>query len=192
MMRCVPLWSVSLDGGDQEGLHLLDPTAVHLVRGPSGVLRLLTESVGYLQVSCYRAFPLSDAEHWIVFFDGGGAEIGMLEDGHGLDPESQALLHEELELRYVVPRVREVLAVREDSVENRWRPALVWDVDTDRGPLRLHLPNLNDHVRLLGPGRILFTDREGRRVVFEQWQTMSPHSRRLIEQHLWVDTSLGG
>jgi hypothetical protein len=152
----------------------------------------VTESAGYPQVNCYRAFPLTDAERWIVFFDGGGAEVGMLADLNGVDPESHALVREELELRYVVPQVREVLTVREDSVENRWRPALVWDVDTDRGPLRLHLPNLNDHVRLLGPGRILFTDREGRRVVFEHWEGMSAHSRRLIEQYLWVDTSLGG
>ena len=169
-----------------DGPPLLDPTAVSLHRGPTGALRLTTEKVTYLHVACYRAFPLTSADEWIVFFDGAGAHIGILPDVSRLDPTSATVCREELELRYVVPHVREVLSVREEIAENRWNPALVWDLHTDRGPLRLHLPNLQDHVRSLGPGRLLLHDRDGRRAVLEPAE-LPVHSRTLVERYLWLD-----
>ncbi len=168
------------------GPPLLDPAATSLRRGPSGDLRLVTPEVAHLWVRCYRAFPLSAPDGWVVFFDKAGGHIGLMESLTGLDPESAALCREELELRYVVPLVREVRAIREEFGENRWNPAQVWDVDTDRGPLRLHLPNLADHIRAVGEGRLLFTDRDQRRCLLRPVD-LSPRSRALVGRYLWLD-----
>jgi hypothetical protein len=164
----------------------LDAVAVSLRRGPDGELRMITPEVTYLRVRCYRAFPLSAPEAWVVFFDGAGKHIGLVEDLAPLDADSAALCREELELRYVVPLAREVLAVREEVAENRWNPAQVWDLDTDRGPLRLHLPNLAEHIRPVGEGRLLFTDRDQRRCLLRPAE-LSPRSRALAGRYLWLD-----
>lgn len=175
------------DGDAAEGgPPVLRPRAVSLRRGADGSLQLCGPEACQLRVSCHRAFPLSAPGEWITFFDGAGGHIGVLEAVDDLDPESAALCREELELRYVVPLVREVVAVREESAENLWNPALVWDVETERGPLRLHLPNLQDHVRSLGPGRLLLTDRDGRRCVLEAAR-LGARGRALVARHLWLE-----
>ena len=179
--------TVPEEGSEVSGLMLLDPGEMTLFRGPTGVLRLTTGAASYLNVVCYRAFPLSHPEEWVVFVDGAGKEIGMLRDPEALEASSAALCNEELDLRYVVPRVVEVVSVREDYIENRWNPALVWELMTERGPLRLHLPNLADHVRPLGPGRLLFTDRDGRRCLLQDAGNLPPRSRALLSRYLWLD-----
>ena len=175
-----------MDGELQEGPPLLDASAVRLQRGPTGALLLSTPDVTYLQVACYRAFPLDAPDRWIVFFDGRGEHIAILPDVSALEPASAAACREELDLRYVVPRVIRVAAVREEVAENRWNPALVWDLETERGPLRLHLPNLEDHVRAVGPGRLLLMDRDGRRAVLEP-AALSAHDLAIVERYLWLD-----
>ena len=171
-----------------DGFALLDPGAVRLHRGPTGGLRATVAGdhpCSHLQVAVYRAFPLTDASEWLVLLDGQGKEIGTLRQAGGLDPESAALLDEELELRYLTPHVTEVLEIREETAEGGgWTPAMVWDLDTDRGRVRLRLPNLVDHIRGLGPGRILIWDREGRRVEITDVLALSRSSRAWLSRFL--------
>jgi hypothetical protein len=168
-----------------EGDRLLDPAAVRLHRGPTGVLRAELPDRCILQLAVYRAFPLSDPEGWIVLMCG-DEEVGTLRDLGGLDPESAALLQEELQLRYQVPHVREVLHVGEDRLEGgSWTPGLIWDLATDQGMVRLRMPNLNDHVRPLGPGRLLLLDRDGARCEIADAAQLPPASRELLRRYLW-------
>jgi hypothetical protein len=155
-------------------------------RGPDGALRLETDNKCFLRVTCYRAFPLSAPDEWIVFFDDGGEHVGVLEDLAGIDTASADLCREELQLRYIVPRVVEVAGIREEYGESEWNPAQVWDFITDRGRVRLHLPNLADHVRPVGAGRLLFTDRDDRRCL-RQPGAVDPRSRALVARYLWID-----
>ena len=170
---------------EEDGRRLLDPRSVRLERGPTGLLRLTLPDRCHLQVAAYRAFPLTDPDHWIVLLDARDQEIGTLEDPAALDPESRRLLEEELAFRYVVPQVLEIVRVSEDRLEGgHWRPGLVWDLRTDRGPLRLRMPNLQEHVRVLGPGRLLLLDRDGTRCEIRDAAALPPASRRWLERHL--------
>lgn len=173
------------------GLGLLPPAALRLHRGPTGALRATVEDGcprSYLQVQVHRAFPLSDAERWTVFLDGQGREIGTLEDPAALEPESRRLCAEELDLRYLTPHVTEITGIREDAIDGggAWSPVLIWDLRTDRGPLRLRLPNLLDHVRTLGPGRLLIWDRDGRRAEITDVQALPEASRDWLSRYLWL------
>lgn len=177
--------------GEDEGLPLMVPGSVRLHRGPTGVLRATVEdgrTRSYLHVLVYRAFPLSEPAQWVVFMDGQGKEIGMIEDPAALAAESAALCAEELELRYLTPHVTVVNEIREDAIEGggAWSPVLIWDLVTDRGPMRLRLPNLLDHIRLLGPGRLLIWDRDGRRAEFRDIETLAESSRRWLKKYLWM------
>jgi hypothetical protein len=172
---------------DEPGTPLLHPQEVRLHRGPTGILRATLADRSYLQVAVDRAYPLTDPDHWFVLMDAGDHEIGTLRDLEGLDPESARLLREEIELRYVVPVVRAVLRVAEDRSEGgHWRPGLIWDLDTDRGFRRLRMPNPNDHVRQLGPGRLLLSDRDGARCEIADLAALSPASRRWLRRYLGV------
>lgn len=171
-----------------DGLALLRPALLRLHRGPTGVLRATLEgdrARSYLQVSVYRAFPLTHASEWVVLLDAQGKEIGTLRDPAALDAESHALLEQELALRYLTPRVTEILAIHEEMAEGGgWTPAMVWEMDTDRGRVRMRLPNLADHLRGVAPGRLLISDREGRRVEIADVASLSPASRTWLGRYL--------
>jgi len=159
-----------------------------LQRGPTGLLVAITERACYLDIRCYRAFPLSCPEQWIVFLDGAGHEIGVLRSIEELDPPSQLLCRQELQWRYVVPRALEIVAIRAESGEGTGSAQLVWDVQTDRGPMRLHIPNLYEAVRVLSGNRMLLTDRDGRRLLLQDVASLSARSRTLLARYLWLDT----
>ena len=178
--------AITSDSVQDVGPPILDPAGVSLQRGPGGAVRLSLGDRSYLQVNCYRAFPLSAPEEWVVFFAGEGHLIGMVEEPDRLAADSRALCQEELELRYVVPRVDVVVAAREEYREDAWNPAQVWDVATDRGPLRLHLPNVDDHVRPLGDGCLLLTDRDERRCLLRP-SVLDRRGRALVARYLWLD-----
>ncbi len=168
-----------------DGTGVLDPAEVRLHRGPTGVLRGTLPDRSYLQVSVYRAFPLSAPDEWVVLMNG-DSEIGSLRDAALLDSDSVALVREELELRYQVPHVSEVVRVSEDRLEGgSWTPGLIWDLVTDRGPVRLHMPTLNEHVRPLGPGRLLLLDRDGARCEVADIAALPAASRALLMRYVW-------
>ena len=173
---------------DDRGLRRIDPERLRLHRGPSGALRASLGDRSYLLVSAWRAFPLSEPDRWIVLLDGARHQIGVIEEPRALEETTRALLAEELDLRYLTPHVQAVRSIIEDTTDGgNWSPATVWDLDTDRGPLRLRLPNLTDHVRALGQGRYLLTDREGRRAEFQAVRDLDARSRAVLGAFLWID-----
>ncbi len=70
-----------------------------------------------------RALPLSDPEHWIIFVDLDGAEIGVIRAIDELDEASQAVLREALQSEYTLERIIKVLEVEREplSGQTRWR-----------------------------------------------------------------------
>ena len=173
---------------DDRGLRRIDPRRLQLHRGPSGALRASLGDRSYLLVSAWRAFPLSEPHRWLVLLDGARHPIGVVEDPLLLTGETQALLEEELDLRYLTPHVQAVRAIVEDTADGgSWSPATVWELETDRGLVHLRIPNLTDHLRPLGPGRYLLVDRDGRRAEFTAVAELDGHSRAILSRFIWID-----
>ena len=172
------------DAGADQTL-VMAPDRLALRRGDTGALEACGEDGVWQPVAVYRAFPLSDPGHFVVLCRAGGAVLGMVVDPNALAPAERELLDQELALRYHAPHVTAVRRVHEDVSEGgHWTPALVWDVDTDRGPLRLYLPNLTEHVRVLGGRRLLLLDRDGRRAEITDVRALDAASRERIRRHL--------
>jgi len=147
-------------------LTILDPGAVRLMR-VAGITRLTLEGDrSFLRVEVARAFPISDPDHYIGFQDGAGKDIGILVDPAGLESESRLILEEELELRYFVPEVTDVLSVKEEF------GAVYWQVRTDRGEKELVVRNLKDSIHELSGNRAMIIDVDGNRFLI-------PDTRRL-------------
>lgn len=106
----------------------IDPARVRLFRGPRGVLRCTIEGERtVLRAKIVRAFPVSEQSRWINVLDGKNKEVCLVEDPSQLDPESSALVAEELERFY---RISDVLRIH--AIKQEYR-TLFWDVETDRG-----------------------------------------------------------
>src|SRR2546423_2741369 len=108
-------------------LMLLDPASVRLLR-VGGIPRMtLLDDRSYVRIRLARAFPISDASHYYAVLDGDGKDVGLIVSPAALDAESQSVAADEIEQRYFVPVIRQVIEAKEDY------GAIIWDVETDRG-----------------------------------------------------------
>lgn len=159
-------------------LRVLDPKCVRLFR-IAGITRLtLLNERSWLKVSVWRAFPISDPNHYIAFLDGMGKDIGLLPDPAQLDPESQQVLQEELEIRYFIPVVKKVLSVKEEY------GAVYWELETDRGHKKIVVRNVRDNLQELSASRVIITDVDGNRYDFRDIHRLDNKSLGIILRHL--------
>ena len=140
-----------------------------------GVLRLtLDGDRSWVKVDVVRAFPISDAAHYIGLLDGAGKDIGVIQNPELLDTESKELLDEELQLRYFVPIVERVLGVKEEF------GSIYWDVVTDRGEAKLIVRNIRDNLHEVSPGRVMITDVDGNRFEFRNIERLDAKSQDIF------------
>ena len=140
-----------------------------VLRDPDG-----QEHVGIEPV---RLFPLSEPARWIALVDPRGREVLVIEDPASLPPEVRQVLDEELSRREFQPILRRIVRVSSSTL-----PA-DWDIETDRGPISLRLEG-EDHVRVLGPHRLLLTDSTGLRYLVPDVRKLEAPGRRLLERYL--------
>jgi hypothetical protein len=159
-------------------LRMLDPAQVRLFR-LGGLLRLtIADERSWIRVSPVRAQPISDPDHYIGLLDGAGKDIGMIREPALLDKESQALIAEDLELRYFVPVVEEVLAVKEEF------GTIYWTLRTSRGHMDAIVRHLRDSLQELPGNRVMITDVDGNRFEFPDTTQLDSISLGLILRHL--------
>ena len=159
-------------------LRILEPAQVRLFRH-AGVPRLTIEGErSWWRVSPVRSQPISDPDHYIGLLDGAGKDIGMIRDPSRLDAESRTLIAEELELRYFVPVVEEVLDVKEEF------GTIYWTLRTTRGRMDAIVRHLRDNLQELPGNRVMITDVDGNRFEFPDTTKLDSISLGLILRHL--------
>jgi hypothetical protein len=131
----------------------------------------------HVGVEPVRLFPLSEPTRWLAFCDPRGREVLAIEDPSALPPELRRVLDAELSWREFQPIIRRIVRVSSPTL-----PA-DWDVETDRGPISLRLDG-EDHVRVLGPHRMLLTDTTGLRYLVPDIRKLDTPGRRLLERFL--------
>jgi hypothetical protein len=124
-----------------------------------------------------RAFPISEPQRWISLCDPNGREIAQIEDLNALPDDQRELLLEELARCEFVPVIHHIVSISSIAEPSEW------SVVTDRGPTRFVL-NSDEHVRRLGPERVLILDSHGLRYLIPNLKQLDPHSRRLLSRYL--------
>jgi hypothetical protein len=108
-----------------------------------------------------RAFPITDPEEFISIKEpdsrekGKGAEIGLIRQMSDFDPETQALLREELDRRYFTPVIKKLLGVKEKF------GYFYWDAETSAGKVSFVMTNITSNIRTLEDGRVFIHDIDG-------------------------------
>ncbi len=147
------------------------PGQIALSRTNGGLLQAAIEGESHAEVVLYRTFPLTRPSQYISVRTPSGDELGVITDLAQLDPASRAAAEAELRLCYMTPRVMHIDRIRQEP--GLW----IWDLQTDRGPLRLVMRNLHEHLRAPGPDRMLITDMDGRRCEIDGIVGLDGHSK---------------
>jgi Domain of unknown function (DUF1854) len=160
-------------GGD---LCFLDPRAIRARRNERGKL-VVTLGGGVETVEGVRplrAFPLTAPDRQIVLIDADDNELGVIRELQALDRESRKELEAELEVVYLVPRVKNIR-----SVLSRFG-LTTWELETDRGVRTAHVKERTD-IRPLPDGRIMLTDVDGVKYEIPPVEELDERSRVWLE-----------
>lgn len=146
----------SLD--DAAHVRYLKAEDFELLRTPAGGLRLtLKGEKSVLRVKARRCFPYSMPDRFVSIRDGADGEIGIIANLKDLPADYRRWIEEDLEMRYYVPSVRTIKAIRQRF------GGIEWHVETDRGPKRLITKGVHDTMTEVEIGRFVVTDVDGNR-----------------------------
>lgn len=189
-------WETALEGLE---LVLLRPQECQLRLDADQRLSATIRGRQYPDVIAYLPFPLTRPADWVSLVavtdpDSDGrrsdgtrsdrVELGVLPGTAALDPESRRALEAALHLRYFMPRVTRIVDVQDEDPGQSG--AVVWTLQTDRGPMRLRMANLFEGIYdELGNGRLILVDGDGNRAEIRDVAELDPESRRLLERYYW-------
>ena len=162
-----------LSNGD---MTFFDPGAIHLERAVHSPPSLTVAGETYDQVRIHRAFPLSDENRYIAFFDENETYIGMVEDLNGVEGESRKIIEEELSWRYFTPEI-----LRLERAENSAGRTII-EGETDRGRMSITFRGIRENVVEIAPDRYMITDEHGNRYEIRDLEKLDRRSRGFIRR----------
>lgn len=167
----------------------LTPQNAEFFRSGGGLISLRLKGADggeevFERVVAIRSFPITDPDAFISIREpdspryGKGAEIGIIPELGALEPETVALIREELARRYFTPKITKITQMKEKLGH------LYWDVLTDAGSFSFVLRNAGANIRTLEDGRVLMFDIDGNCFEIPDPEKLDKASRRRIEVYL--------
>ena len=129
-------------------------------------------------VTPVRAFPIAAPLEGLSLVGTNGHELLWIDRLDQLEAPARALIEEELALREFVPTIAKIVAVSSFSTPS------TWEVETDRGAVKLVLKAEEDIRRLGGRTRLLIAAGDGVQFRINDTTVLDRHSRRLLERFL--------
>ncbi|MBS3733779.1 MAG: DUF1854 domain-containing protein [Phycisphaerae bacterium] len=157
---------------------LIRAEAVRLRRSDDGGVVLIRDgreqSVGRITA----AYPLTHPRRLVSLRDADGQEVGLLDNVKDLDADSRQIVRQELDRSYFMPRIMDVVDLREELNVVRW------DVQTNKGPRTFLVRNVRRNVRRIGQRRFVIKDVDGNRYEIRDWITLPSAAQKLLEPYL--------
>ncbi len=138
----------------------------------------LSLEIRYSKVQLRRAFPSEEPYRYISVAGKDDKEIGMIPD-IGMFPETQrAILKNELNHRYFMPKI-----MRIDNIKDRFGHT-TFQVNTDIGPLQFTVRDVYRNLFRMNDGRVILTDTDGNRFEITDPKALDKKSYKRIELYI--------
>ncbi len=149
-----------------------------LQRTPFGRLLLIdAEGTRHEGVIPVRAFPITAPQSGLSLVSSDGHELFWLDTLDSLPPDQRALIQEELAQREFIPVIQRLIHVSSFSTPSEW------DIETDRGAVRLTLRS-EDDIRRLSDDTLLISSSNGVQYLIQDKTVLDHHSRKLLSRFL--------
>jgi len=161
-----------------ERLEILDGSRLRIWRDEFRRLHVLVDGVTeHVDLKPAPVFPISEVADYLSFLDQEGREVLLLANPGALDPDSRAILSEELSRAYFVPRITYIYEIEDAHGASRW------EVETDRGYRIFDIRDRED-LRVLGKRRLLLQDADGNRYEVQDINALDERSRRILDKEI--------
>lgn len=164
-----------IDPKDPFEINILEPGVVSFSRSQGGVFQGVVEGKVYEEIVLFRVFPFQYTTQYISVRNSKGEEIGVIQDIDQLDEESRVEMNQELQLRYFLPLVTRIDAIKQKA--DLW----IWELQTNLGPTRIVMRNLHEHMQYPSVNRIILTDINGKRCEIRDWLSLDGRSRKQLK-----------
>lgn len=155
------------------------PPVFELARNAHGRLVLtLADGSVHEDVTPVRAFPIAAPGDGLSLVGADGHELLWVPLLELVQAPARQLIEEELETREFVPTIEKITAVSSFSTPS------TWDLETDRGAVRIVLKAEEDIRRLAGRTRLLIAGSDGMQFRVKDTTLLDRHSRKLLERFL--------
>lgn len=159
-------------------IEFLTPRNAKFSKTPGGFLRLEKDGTTYERVSLFRTFPFTLGDRYLSVRDLEGKEIGIVKDMEDFPAEVVEAFKAELERRYFTPTITKIKSLKEEF------GYAYWEVETDSGPRRFTVRDMQNSLFLLSQVHIMIVDIDGNRFEIPDYTALDPASRRHIENLL--------
>ena len=157
----------------------IDLAQVRISRNERGqlVLRTAEDAEPIENVRVTKCFPWSLRDRYVSIRDKDGNEQVLLPDLGGMSAETRRLIDQELDAQDFIPTITSVAAIIDNF------GVMIWDVQTDRGPVELQIKTTDD-IRRLDQRRVLLKDHAGGLFEIRDLAELDPTSQRLVEDNI--------
>lgn len=159
-------------------IRFLEPAEARFGKTPGGFLKLEIGEESYPRVLLYRTFPFSTGNRYLSVRDPEGNEIGIIKEIDDFPQDVVDAFEAELERRYFAPTVTAIDGMKEEF------GYAYWEVDTDRGPRRFTVRDMQQSVLLLSSVHVLIVDVDGNRYDIPDYTVLDAASRKVIDDLL--------
>ena len=157
-------------------LVFIDPQNIRLDKDENGSDRLVcTKNGSSIRVSPRRLFPFSLPHVFISLVDDTDEEIAVLREIKSLPRAERTYVEAFLEQYYFVPRITEILDLKEEYGISRWT------VRTDHGQRSFDVRRRSVDIHVSGKTRVLIKDSDDNMYEIPDYTALPPHSRALLE-----------
>jgi hypothetical protein len=163
---------------------ILEPETAHFSSSPDGSLQLDIKGIKFFpRIWIYRSYPLSHKGEFLSVRDATDEdlpEIGVIPDLAQFPEAAQEIILSELQRRYYVPVITNVLSIKEA------RDHLHWNVVTDKGPREFIVRNPFDRIRTLENNRLLIIDDHNCRYEMENYQMLPEKLKYMLSKYIYL------
>ncbi len=133
------------------------------------------EETEYKKISLIRNFPFEYKYSYITVLNSEMKEIGIIRSTDDFSPEEKELLEKELDRRYYMPVIKNILKMKEKMGFTNWT------VDTDFGEITFSVRDTFKNMVKLPKGRCIITDVDGNRYEIPDIEKLDKKSYKKIE-----------
>jgi hypothetical protein len=163
--------------------HVIDPSTAAFSCGPDGSLQVAINGTLFTRVWIYRSYPLTHRRAFLSIRDANNEdlpEIGIILNLEEFPVAVQDMILSELQRRYFVPVIAEVLSIKEA------RDRLQWEVVTDKGKRKFTVRNPFDSIRTLENNRLLIIDSHNCRYELENYNSLPDQLKYVLSKYIYL------